>query len=334
MISLSVVIPTFNRSASLSRALESISCQTLSCEDFEVIVVDNGSMDNTSMVVASYKERIKNLFYSFNETPGLHVGRHVGLKISRSETLVYADDDIEASPTWLEGIQESFQDNTVSAVGGKCIPKFETTPPDWILEMWERRSTGGGKCFSYLSILDLGDDIKEICPQYIFGCNMSIRKRALLESGGFHPDSMPPHLIRYRGDGETHVMRYLMKMGRRAIYNPKVLVYHSVPASRMTMEYLWQRAFNQGISDSYTDLRVELRCRKNYSSRGLYRLVRQVRKGVRRMGSAANKMSRKARSEFDRIIEDGYLEGSRYHASEARKDPDLRDWIAREDYFG
>jgi glucosyl-dolichyl phosphate glucuronosyltransferase len=254
MISLSVIIPTRNRYKFLDGVLLSLTKQTYDAELFEVIVVDNGSTDNTKEICESYTNRIQNLHYYYDATPGLHIGRHLGLKMAGSDILVYADDDVEAFPMWLEGIAEAFRDKEVVLVGGKNLPKFEADPPDWILKMWEK-DRNGNRVLGYLSILDFGDEIKDISPNYVFGCNFSIRKNILLEAGGFHPDAMPQELIRYRGDGESHVSRYISEKSYNTLYQPKASVYHSVPSGRLSEGYFCQRAFNQGISDSYTQLR-------------------------------------------------------------------------------
>ncbi len=217
---LSVIIPTRNRAKYLAGALASITGQTYPQELFEVIVVDNGSTDNTKEVCQSFNDRIKNLRYFYEPTPGLHVGRHLGMREAKSEILVYADDDIEAFPTWLEAIAESFQNPEVVLVGGKNLPKWEAEPPDWILKMWEK-DKNGNRILGYLSILDLGDEKKFISPFHVFGCNFSIRKNILLEAGGFHPDAMPKELIIYRGDGETHVSEYIHKKKVQGLLPPR-----------------------------------------------------------------------------------------------------------------
>jgi hypothetical protein len=106
-----------------------------------------------------------------------------------------------------------------------------------------------------LSILDFGETVKEIPPEYRWGCNFSVRKRIVLEAGGFHPDGFPQEMIQYRGDGETAVSKYIHGKGYKAIYNPKASVYHFVPQNRMTQDYFCKRAFNQGISDSFAEMR-------------------------------------------------------------------------------
>ncbi|MCW1300571.1 MAG: glycosyltransferase family 2 protein [Candidatus Parvarchaeota archaeon] len=252
---LSVIIPTRNRAKYLAGALASITGQTYPQELFEVIVVDNGSTDNTKEVCQSFNDRIKNLRYFYEPTPGLHVGRHLGMREAKSEILVYADDDIEAFPTWLEAIAESFQNPEVVLVGGKNLPKWEAEPPDWILKMWEK-DKNGNRILGYLSILDLGDEKKFISPFHVFGCNFSIRKNILLEAGGFHPDAMPKELIIYRGDGETHVSEYIHKKKYKVFYHPDASVHHLIPGERLTFYYYCQRAYYQAISDAFREIRL------------------------------------------------------------------------------
>ncbi len=311
MIKLSVIVPTRNRARDLKAALESIVFQTLPHELFEVIVVDNGSMDNTKEIVQGFENQIKNIVYIYDKNPGLHIGRHRGLLHAKAEILVYADDDIKALPTWLEGVIESFTDENIVLVGGKNLPNFETKPPQWIVDMWE--AGRDKKVLGHLSILDFGDEIQEIEPHYVFGCNFSIRKHILLEAGGFHPDGMPQELIRYRGDGESYVSQYIFKNNLKTIYNPKASVYHLVSKGRMTKEYFVQRAFNQGISDSYTDIRNNIK-RSFFKSK-----IRNFIKGY-----LLNK---------DVLIDNGYIKGYSYHQNKCKKDNDLVQWVKRASYI-
>jgi glycosyltransferase involved in cell wall biosynthesis len=255
---LSVIIPTRNRAGLLEKTLNSVISQTFPRSDFEVIIVDNGSTDNTKIVAENYKGQIKNIFYFYEESPGLHIGRHKGLKESKSDILVYADDDIEAFPAWLEGIWESFQDENVVLVGGKNLPLWETEPPYWIYEMW-MNTNEYGHALAYLSVLDFGDNVMEIDPNYIWGCNFSVRKQIVLDANGFHPDGFPQYMIKYRGDGETYISQYVKRNNYKSIYNPKASVYHFVPKNRLTIDYFCKRAFNQGISDSFADSRRAFR---------------------------------------------------------------------------
>ena len=314
---LSVIIPTRNRARHLEGVLSSLRGQTHGAESFEVLVVDNGSTDNTREVCESYRTLLPGFQYLYESQPGLHVGRHLGMKRAQADILVYADDDIEAFPTWLEGIAEPFGDEQVVLVGGKNLPKFELEPPVWILRMWEK-DRQGGRMIPYLSILDLGDEFKVINPYYVFGCNFSIRKSVLLEAGGFHPDAMPPELIRYRGDGETHLARHIIEHDYKAIYHPKASVHHLVPGERMTEEYFCRRAFAQGVSDSYSVIRSG-----KHPSTWRYTMAKLNRSLLGALGISSRFLKFRA----------SYWKGFEFHQLEVHKDGALLDWVARGSYI-
>lgn len=318
---------------------------------FEVIIVDNGSTDSTRDMVNLFVGKIQNLRYFYDENPGLHVGRHRGLKEANADILVYADDDIEAFPTWLEAIAEAFEDKDVALVGGKNLPKFETEPPDWIMKMWSQVHPEG-KILGYLSILDFGDSIKKINPSYVFGCNFSIRKSVLLEAGGFHPDAMPQELIRYRGDGESYVSRYILEHGYKTLYHPKASLFHHVPKERMTLKYFCHRAYIQGISDSFTRMREEHglvieSCRnKNGKMEGrdnqasymnMVKIYRLLKRGAISIKNRAVRYKKKIFStEYDQIrsgMKKGHREGFAYHQNEVQNDPKLLEYVLKQTYL-
>ena len=315
-IFLSVIIPTRNRADMLKGNLKSIAKQSLSMECFETIVVDNGSTDETKEVVDLFIGKIPNLQYFYEKTPGLHVGRHKGLKVARGNILVYADDDIEAFPTWLEAIAGIFEDESVCLAGGKVLPKFEVMPPDWLLDMWEKEK-GNDKALPSLSIIDIGDAVRKISPLYIFGCNFAIRKSVLIEAKGFHPDGMPQNMIRYRGDGETHVARYIIKKGYAAIYHPMASVYHLIPESRMTEDYFCRHAYNEGISSSYTQIR-------NF---------KKITKWIMKLRRIKLGLNCCFFSKLEAKIQKAYWDGYFYHQHEVKSDPSLYEWIIKKDYI-
>jgi hypothetical protein len=125
---------------------------------------------------------------------------------------------------------------------------------------------------------------------------------------------MPDELIRYRGDGETHVARYLAHKGYTTLYHPKASVYHLVPAERMTMDYVCRRARLQGISDSYTAVR---------HGRGPW-----FSWAVRLLRTAKQMVSGKPDSTFI----SHYVKGFLYHQQEVKKDPALREWVMKSSY--
>jgi glucosyl-dolichyl phosphate glucuronosyltransferase len=344
---LSVIVPTRNRAALLEKALRSLLAQTLSPLDFEVIVIDNGSTDNTVDVVGLMRKIQGNLHYFKEPRPGLHAGRHKGFVEAHSNLLVYADDDIEAFPTWLEAIRNSFKDEDVVMVGGKCLPKFEAEPPEWLNAMWSPNAAGE-RILGYLSVIDLGDDTKPVNPYYVFGCNFAIRRSILFEAGGFHPDGMPQELIHFRGDGESYVANYIQSKGYKALYNPLASIYHWAPESRMTTEYFCRRAYNQGISDSYTTIRhakgigetvtastITDFCQwlRNKSVSGILGAVSRITGclalNIKGDGSTAGEEAAGLR----RSLVAAYKTGYAHHQAHVRQSPELLAWVLRPDYW-
>lgn len=323
-MNLSVVIPTRNRSSLLEIVLKSLTLQTYPSENVEIIIVDNGSTDGTKIVVDSFKHLLPNLIYVYEPKPGLHVGRHAGLAIAKGEILVYGDDDIEAFPTWLEGIAESFVDPAVALVGGNDLPQYESSPPLWIETLWQ--TTPWGKTMGILSLLDFGNKIKEIPPHCVYGCNFSIRKSILLDVGGFHPDGMPDNLLKFRGDGETVVSEAILQRGYKTIFNPKASVYHWVPKSRMSMEYLYKRGYIQGISNSYADIRKKGKLTS--ISFYYYWLRHMTNNGKNKFLSIIGK----TQSPKD-YYSQGFIDGFLYHQKATLEDKNLLDWIQKKNYF-
>lgn len=320
MIKLSVIIPTRNRADLLQLALKSMQSQTLSADLFEVLIIDNGSTDNTRKVCGTFETQTLQLRYFYEEKPGLHVGRHLGMKMAQSDIFVYADDDIEAFPTWLETIADNFKNPEVVLVGGKDLPKFESEPPQWIQKLWEK-DNDGNRYLGYLSIIDLGEVRKEINPSHVFGCNFSIRKSILLEAGGFHPDAMPEDMIRFRGDGESHISRFIEKKRYKTVYHPRASVYHNVPPERLTEKYFCKRAYLQGISDSYSCLRNG----RNPSRFRVGRIMNLLRSPSFQWAMLSDTRQRR--------IASAYRQGFLMHQYEASRDASLYHWIMKENYW-
>lgn len=333
---LSVIIPTRDRAELLANALLSLTAQSISRTDFEVLVIDNASTDHTPSVVKNIGQLLGNIRYHYEPTLGLHAGRHRGMSESRGDILVFADDDIEPLPTWLASIQEAFLDPDVAMVGGNNLPKFTAPPPRWLLTLWNRPTYASGRAFGPLSILQLPDGVYNLDPFYVWGCNFSIRKDLLLQAGGFHPDGMPKHLVRFRGDGESFVSRYVAENGLKCIFHSGASVYHVVTADRMTFSYLRQRGFIQGVSDSYTQLRGEalpplLTTTRQSQLPMAYRLVRWISYQLQ----ALEKQIRSDR-EVCHALEQlrlGQQEGFAYHQHLYRSDPEVQEWVHRKQYF-
>jgi len=110
---ISVIIPTYNRAHLLPRAIQSVLSQTY--QDFELIVVDDGSTDNTEEVVKNFKDkRIR--YIQHGKSKGAPAARNTGIKTAKGEYIAFQDSDDEWFPEKLEKQMKAF-DNASSEVG-------------------------------------------------------------------------------------------------------------------------------------------------------------------------------------------------------------------------
>lgn len=326
----SVIIPTYNRADLLARTLAGVLDQKIDSSAYEIIVVDNNSTDNTRAVVESLQskhgDRIR---YAFESTNGLVYGRHTGAREASSEILVFADDDIIASQGWIKAILDSFSNPEVSLVGGKVLPEWETSPPDWIADFWEQDEYGSWNM--YLSLIDLGNSEKVIPANLVFGCNFAIRKNALIECGGFHPDSFPGKMIRWRGDGEAGLALALARKGYKTVYNPDACIKHVVPESRLSARYFCKRAFAEGVSNSYTRIRTDGRLTGGKTC-GKDVLEKSNDYAIQVMNGSVDIQAKTSR-EIKALVGDYYKQGFLYHQRQVMNDAELLTWVLKRDYF-
>ncbi len=104
----SIVLPTFNRAPTLGRAIESVLCQTF--EDFELIVVDDRSTDETASLMAEYARHDRIRFLT-QLRPGCSVARNIGVEESRGRYVAFQDSDDEWLPEKLERAVNALEDS-------------------------------------------------------------------------------------------------------------------------------------------------------------------------------------------------------------------------------
>jgi glucosyl-dolichyl phosphate glucuronosyltransferase len=341
-MSISCIIPTLNRSALLRNTINSLLKQNVSQDRYEILIIDNGSKDDTKEISQHIVKETANrqIRYIFEPEPGLLAGRHRGALEANGELLVFVDDDIEATTGWLQAILETFKNPQVQLVGGRNLPKFEVEPPAWLDSFCAATSNGGRSC-GWLSLLDLGESELEIDPNYVWGLNFAIRRRALRDLGGFHPDRIPRALQRFQGDGESGLTMKARSHGYRTVYQPKATIYHIIPASRMTPEHFEQRAYYQGVCDSYSNLRRELSGASvdsvkvklsplSYARSTAGRVVgylKRLRDQTCVTAEAAEVTAIRQR------VHRAYRAGYEFHQSAVRSSPELLAWVLRPDYW-
>lgn len=110
----SVVLSTHNGSKKIEKSLQSLLNQNFPKENYEIIVVDDGSTDNTVEVVNNYPVKLIEL----DKNGGLATARNMGLEVAKGKIYVCYDDDCTADKNWLRELDKAFEDTDVMGAGG------------------------------------------------------------------------------------------------------------------------------------------------------------------------------------------------------------------------
>lgn len=249
---ISVIIPTFNRSEKLILVLEALNNQSLPSHDYEVLVVDNNSNDNTKEAVEASIGKFTrlNIKYLFERQQGLNFARNCGVQQAHSNIIAFLDDDAIPHSHWIKMLLDSYRDSSIGCVGGKIIPSF---PGDVKLPYWTSNIFNG-----YFSGFDLGiTHIKELTENdgFPYGANISFKKEAIISAGLFNPalDRCGKNLI---AGGETEMCIRLYRGGWKILYNPRAVVHHLISPDRLKRDYFLEHVKGEGITKVLIDYHV------------------------------------------------------------------------------
>ncbi|MCL2511270.1 MAG: glycosyltransferase [Bacteroidales bacterium] len=239
---ISIIVCTYNRDDYISKALNSLARQTLSTSQYEIIIVNNNSTDNTDALCQIFLQEHQqlNARYFIETQQGLSYARNRGIVESSGDILVFMDDDAQADEHFLQEIRHFFETTTdATACGGRIYPDFESKRPDWM------------SCFllPLTSTIDKGDNIKLFKgTQYPIGANMAFRREMFQQYGMFNPD------LGRKGDSldgseEKDIFLKIKKEKGKIYYLPSAIVKHQVPDRRLTFDFFKRQAIGVGKSE-------------------------------------------------------------------------------------
>jgi glycosyltransferase involved in cell wall biosynthesis len=242
MMKTSVIVCTYNRHPSLAKALESIAASEVpESIDWEVLVVDNNSSDQTREVVEDFYLRYAGRFrYLFEPQQGKSYALNAGIRESQSEILAFADDDAIVEPDWLWNLTQALHGGEWAGSGGRIIPVWGRPLPGWL-------STDDPNTMGPFVAFDLGPESGPLTrPPY--GANMAFRREAFEKYGGFRTDLGPRPGSEIRREDIEFAQRLLVG-GERLRYEAGAVVHHPVPKARMEKGFVLRWWFWYGYSE-------------------------------------------------------------------------------------
>ena len=186
-MTVTVILCTFNRCQSLAGVLDDLTKSIVPVStEWEVLVVDNNSRDETSGVARDFCRRYPNRFrYVFEGRQGKSYALNSGIQEARGDVLAFVDDDVTVDPTWLWSLTADLCSGDWAGAGGRILPQWPSTPPSWFPDKgWYGRAP--------LGIFDLGLEAGPL-THAPFGANMAFHRRVFEKYGCFRAICDAPH---------------------------------------------------------------------------------------------------------------------------------------------
>jgi glycosyltransferase involved in cell wall biosynthesis len=234
-----VILCTYNGARILPAALSSVAaCVMPPSVDWEVLVVDNNSKDDTREVIQDFCRRFPARFrYMFEPKPGKSYALNSGIRNAHGDILAFMDDDVTVDPAWLANLTSSLHRSRWGGTGGKVVLQWPAQLPDWVTKDGPLARHG-------LPGFDKGEVAKDLDGPP-FGTNMAFRREMFEKYGGFRTDLGPSPFNQIRAE-DTEFGRRLLAEGVKLRYEPDAIVYHPVPEERIDKGYLVRWWFDNG----------------------------------------------------------------------------------------
>lgn len=229
----SVILCCYNSIRRIKETLQSLSEQEVGNLEWEVILVDNASTDNTCEIATAHWQSLgvkTQMRILFEPKPGLGAARTRGILEARFGILIFCDDDNWLQPTYIKSAKKIMDsDPQIAACGGLGIPKFEIQKPVWFNEYAEAFALGPQT---------LNTENGKILNLY--GAGLVLRKQAVVElyKSGFTPAMFGRTGKKLSSSEDTELTYALVLRGHKLHYSDQLNFFHFISRDRLTLNYL------------------------------------------------------------------------------------------------
>jgi len=223
---ISVVVPTRNRLENLNQLL--ISFKNLREFPLEIIIVDDGSIDQTQELLNKWESTVKRFFpivFNNPKSEGPAVARNIGIQLASGDLIAFTDDDCIVHPHWVKEIQKSNIWNNkgqIVGIGGRVLPFRKGIVSDY---------------FTFHRILE-----PPHYTQYLVTANACYLRSKLLEVNGFD------ECHKYPGGEDNGLSLNLFKLGYRFGYEKNMIVWHDYRTSLLSFMKTFYR-YGKGCAE-------------------------------------------------------------------------------------
>ena len=239
LVSAVVCTHSLDNYPNLVEAVDSLLSQTH--REMEVIVAVDGNAELYERVLAHYGGNKAVETALLKENVGVSGARNAGISVAKGDVIAFIDDDAVAEKGWVEVLLSTYREYDAAAVGGKILPVWLGVKPDYLPEelYWLAGITHEG--FAEEKVVEVRNT---------FGPNMSFKREVFQKTGMFNENLGFARRGTYyiQAEEPEFALRMRRELGKGVIYNPKAIVYHKIPPSKVKVNVLIKRAFYQGYS--------------------------------------------------------------------------------------
>ena len=248
-----VLVPTHNRAALLERCVRSVMRANPSPRlETRVTVICNACVDGS-------ETRVRALQAEFPDRISLIVERRQGkskalntaIAATHGDLVGMIDDDEEVDARWFEVAGEAFRDPALEFAGGPYVPVWSAPPPDWIPSDYR----------AALGLVDNGSVPRPFdrdFPGQLMGGNAIVRRSTLEAVGPYAEHLGPGSFARLFSCEDEDMYLRLLEHGCKGEYLPALVIYHYIPAARLSRDYYRQWCFWRAVSLGLMDRRHPL----------------------------------------------------------------------------
>lgn len=229
-MNISVIVPAYNAESTISACIKAVLEQSFSNQEYEIIVVDDGSTDNTASVIQTFPVR-----YIHQHNQGPASARNRGVQEAQGELVLFTDADCQPLSNWIEEMIRPFEKKQVMAVKGKYQTEQRALTARFAQAEFEER-------FQMLQRQDSIDMVDTYSAAY--------RKNVFLSFGGFDP-AFP-----VANNEDTELSYKMSRAGCIMVFNPDAVVLHlGHPDSLMKYARLkfWRGYWRMVVYKKYPD---------------------------------------------------------------------------------
>lgn len=230
---ITVALCTWNRSQRLRMTLKALTTIDRPDCEWELVLVDNASTDDTPIVAAEFGSRLP-LRLVHETQPGLSNARNRAVREATGDYVVFTDDDVLPERQWLASYAAAFgRWHDAVVFGGPIEPYFEGNPPSWLAPSLEHIGPVFGRQSFGSSPVALRPEMTGEGP---YGANMAFR-RSVLSGRAFDP-ALGVRQGTYGIGEETQLIRSILTQGGTGWWIPEASLRHVIPASCQNIAYV------------------------------------------------------------------------------------------------